>query len=114
MRDENNREYVRTSEIPEWMASVLGKLVPLVLIAVMGAGLLAWNQLAVIDARVAFLENQANKGERFTAQDGAKIEARVGALEIWREDHTTFGWEKTLEWNGRLNEVERKCTQNCK
>lgn len=95
------------------MASIVGKLVPLVLIAVMGAGLLAWNQLAVIDARVEFLENQANKGERFTAQDGARVEARIGALELWREDHTKFSWEKTLEWNSRLNAVERKCEQAC-
>jgi hypothetical protein len=95
------------------MASIVGKLVPLVLIAVMGTGLLAWNHLAVITARVEFLENQANKGERFTAADGARIGARVGALELWREDHTKFGWEKTLQWNTQLNELQRKCDKGC-
>jgi hypothetical protein len=83
-------------------------------IAALGSGLVIWQQHAVLTARVEHLENHANKGERFTAQDGARIEARVGALEIWREDHTKFGWEKTIETNGRLNDIERKCDRNCK
>jgi hypothetical protein len=113
VQDENDRQYVRTTEIPEWMASIVGKLVPLVLIAVLGAGLVAWSQLAVLASRVEHLEGQANKGERFTAADGARMAARVGALELWREDHTKFGWEKTLQWNTQLNELQRKCDKGC-
>lgn len=94
--------------------AVTKAVAPMAVIAALGSGLVIWQQHAVLTARVEHLENHANKGERFTAQDGARLEARIGAVEIWKEDHVKFGWEKTIEWTARLNEVERKCEKQCR
>lgn len=87
---------------------------PMAVIAALGSGLVIWQQHAVLTARVEHLESHAGKGERFTAHDGARLEARVGALEIWKDDHVKFGWEKTLDLNSKLNEIERRCERGCK
>ena len=50
MQDENDREYVHTNQIPEWMASALGKLVPVVLISALGSSLFLWRDHAVLRA----------------------------------------------------------------
>jgi hypothetical protein len=96
------------------MASALGKIIPTTLAVAMGAGLVLWQQFAVLTARVEALESQANKGERFTAKDGARLETQIDVLEAWREAHTKFGWEQTININGRMSEIERKCEQSCR
>lgn len=87
MEDENDRKYVRTAEIPEWMASTLGKLVPLVLIALMGGGVSLWSNASLVSDRIARLERFAEQGDRCTGVDCRVIRDRVTELEKWRERH---------------------------
>jgi hypothetical protein len=87
VEDENERKYVRTAEIPDWMASTLGKLVPLVLIAVVGAGISLWGESVLVADRLARLERFAEMGDRCTARQCADAAERIKELEQWRERH---------------------------
>lgn len=82
-------------------------------IGVVGASLVMWQQSAVFDARLTYVETQINKGDRFTAADGARQTQRIEALERWKEDHTRFGWEKTYEWNRTISELKQYCEDHC-
>ena len=86
MEDENDRKYVRTAEIPEWMASTLGKMVPLVLIALMGAAFLCGLTLLLlaIASRVSNASQSRADRDRCTGVDCRVIRDRVTELEKWR------------------------------
>lgn len=56
MHDENGREYVDATAIPSWMASALGKLVPVVLISALGSSLFLWRDVALLRADLAGLK----------------------------------------------------------
>ena len=115
MHDENGREYVRTEAIPSWMAQAAKAIIPTAFIAVVVAGLVTWQSVAVLASRVGQLEDFAKQGNRFTSIDGDKLERRISALEQWRMEHSIFGYEyvgkrdqQIRELFGRVDKLEKR------
>lgn len=69
------------------MASTLGKMVPLVLMAVMGAGIMLFVASSLHADRLARLERFAEHGDRCTARQCNDAAERIKELEQWRERH---------------------------
>lgn len=71
--------------IPKWLAQ---SLIPATIILAVGSGVTMWRDLSVAVAHLAYIESRVkqfeqfrDKGRRFTAEDGKRLESRIYRLE---------------------------------
>ena len=87
-----------------------------------GTGSVLWTFVSDhirLAERVAFLERFGpGTGNRFTAEDGKRMEARIHVIEVAKADHDARAnnligrWEQTfLSIDKRLDAVERDCRE---